>query len=77
MGRAREVMRASQEAQTAKKKKKICLQCRRPRFKPWDKKIPWRMKWKPTPVFLPVEFHGQRNLVGYSIWGHKELNITE
>ena len=37
----------------------------------------WRMKWKPTPVFLPVEFHGQRNLVGYSIWGLKELNITE
>ena len=24
----------------------------------------------------PVEFHGQRNLVGYSPWGHKELERT-
>ena len=26
---------------------------------------------------MPGEFHGQRNLVGYSPWGHKELNTTE
>ena len=25
-----------------------------------------------TPVFLPKESHGQRSLVGYSPWGHKE-----
>ena len=31
----------------------------------------------PAPVFLPGEFHRQRNLVGYSPWGHKELDITE
>ena len=37
----------------------------------------WRRKWQPTPVFLPGEFHGQRNLVGYSPWDHKELDITE
>ena len=30
-----------------------------------------------TPVFLPVEFHGQRSLVGYSPWGRKELDMTE
>ena len=29
-----------------------------------------------TPVFLPREFHGQRSLVGYSPWGHKELDMT-
>ena len=29
------------------------------------------------PVFLPGEFHGQRNLAGYSPWGHKELDTTE
>ena len=29
-------------------------------------KIPWRREWKPTPVFLPGEFHGQRILEGYS-----------
>ena len=26
----------------------------------------WRRKWQLTPVFLPRESHGQRNLVGYS-----------
>ena len=25
----------------------------------------WRRKWQPTPVFLPGEFYGQRNLAGY------------
>ena len=30
-----------------------------------------------TPVFLPGEFHGLRNLVGYSLWGHRELDTTE
>ena len=30
-----------------------------------------------TPVFLPGEFHGQRNLAGYNPWGHKELDTTE
>ena len=30
-----------------------------------------------TPVFLPGEFHEQKNLVGYSPWGHKELDTTE
>ena len=27
---------------------------------------------QPTPEFLPGEFQGQRNLVGYSPWGCKE-----
>ena len=31
----------------------------------------------PIPVFLPGEFHGQRSLVGYSLWGGKESNMTE
>ena len=31
---------------------------------------------QPTPVFLPGESHGQRNLVGYSPWGHKESGTT-
>ena len=29
------------------------------------------------PVFLPGVFHGQRSLVGYSPWCHKELEVTE
>jgi len=55
---------------------RIHLQCTRHEFSPWVKKIPWRRKWQPTPVFLPGEFHGQRGLVGYSAWGHKELDTT-
>ena len=34
----------------------------------WAKKIPWRRKWQPTPVFSPRKSHGQRSLVGYSPW---------
>ena len=26
---------------------------RRPGFDPWIRKIPWRMKWQPTPVLFP------------------------
>ena len=40
-------------------------------------KIPWRRKWQPAPVFLLGESHGQRSLVGYSLWGHKESDMTE
>ena len=53
------------------------LQCRRPGFDPWVGKVPWRRKWKATPVFLPAEFHGQRSLVGYSQWGYKKSDRTE
>ena len=51
--------------------------CRRHGFDPWTGKIPWRRKWQPTSVFLPGETHGQRNLVGYTPWGHKESETTE
>ena len=33
-------------------------------FDPWVGKIPWRMKWQPTPVFLLGKSRGQRGLVG-------------
>ena len=55
----------------------ICLQCGRPGFDPWVRKIPWRRKWQPTPVLLPGKSHGQRSLVGYSPWGHQESDTTE
>ena len=32
------------------------------------RKRPWRRKWQPTPAELPAEFHGLRNLAGYSPW---------
>ena len=28
-------------------------------------------------ILLPGKFHGQRSLVGYSPWGHKEVDMTE
>ena len=34
-------------------------------------KIIWRRARQPTPVFLPGESHGQRSLVGYSLWVEK------
>ena len=46
-------------------------------FDPWVRKIPCRRKWQSTPVFLPGEYHGQRSLVGYILWGYKELGTTE
>ena len=46
-------------------------------FDSWVEKIPWRMKWQPTPVFLAGESHGQRSLMGFSPWGHKESDTTE
>ena len=51
---------------------RIHLWCGRSRFDPWVRKIPWRRKWQPTPVFLPGKSHGQRSVAGYSPWGHKE-----
>ena len=50
------------------KQERIHLQCRKTRFDPWVGKIPWRRKWRPTPVFLPGQSHGQRSLAGYSPW---------
>ena len=43
----------------------------------WVRKILWRSKWLPAPVILPGEFHGERSLVGYSMWGCKESEITK
>ena len=42
-----------------------------------DRKDLQRKEWLPTPVFLPGEAHGQRNPVGYSPRGRKELDAPE
>jgi len=57
--------------------KASCLQCGRPGFNPWIRKIPWRRKWQPTPALLPGKSHGQRSVVGYSSRGRKESDTTE
>ena len=54
-----------------------CRRCKRGGFNPCIRKIPWRRKLQPIPVFVPGKFHGQRSLVGYSPWGLEELDTTE
>ena len=46
------------------------------RFDPWVRRIPWKRKWLPTPVFLPEELHGWRSRVSYSPWGCNESVAT-
>ena len=52
--------------------KELMCQSRRHKrcwFNPWVRKILWRRKWHPTPIFLLGESHGQKCLAGYSPWG--------
>ena len=44
---------------------------------PGSGRFPWKRKWRPTPVFVPGESHGQRSLVGYNPWGCKESDMTD
>ena len=44
--------------------KEPACQCRRLEVNPWVGKIPRRMEWQHTPVFLPGEFHGQATIHG-------------
>ena len=36
-----------------------------------------RRQWHPTPVLLPEKSHGWRSLVGCSLWGREESDMTE
>ena len=57
--------------------KESAYQCRRHRFDPWVRKLPWRRKQQPTPEFLPAKSQGQRNLVVYSPCGHKKSDTAD
>ena len=59
---------------------RIRLQCRKHRghaFNPWVWENPLEEEGQPTPAFLPGKSHGQRSLVSYNPWGHKESDTTE
>ena len=57
--------------------KEFACQCRthgRCCLDPWDRKISWRSKCQPTPIFSSEKFHGPWSLVGYRPnprWGCK------
>ena len=55
------------------RQKRIHPQCKRPGFDPWV----GRREWLSTSVFLPGEFHGQRSLASYNLWGLKELDTEQ
>ena len=57
--------------------KESACSCERLGINPWIRKMPWRRKWQPTPVFLPGELHGQKSLAGYSPWTCKESDTSE
>ena len=42
----------------------------------WSRERAWKREWQPIPVLLPRKSHGQKNLAGYSPWGHKESDTT-
>ena len=37
-------------------------------FDPWDRKIPWRRAWQPTPEFLPGESPWTQEPGGLQSW---------
>ena len=43
---------------------------------PGVKKLPWRRKWQPTPVFLPEESHDREDPGGLQPWGHPNLDLA-
>ena len=56
----------------------ISLHCRIHEGKPFNITIiQVYAKWHPTPVLLPGKSHGQRSLVGCSLWGCEESDTTE
>ena len=46
-------------------------------FNPWVRNVPWRRGWRTLQSSCLENSHGQRMLMGYSPWSHKELNMTE
>ena len=51
-----------------------CRTYRRLGLDPWVRKISWRRRWQPTPVFLSAEVHGQGS---YSPQGRNESDTPE
>ena len=48
-------------------------QCRKCRFDSWVRKIPWRRKWQPTPVFFAWEIPWLEEPVGLQFMGFQRV----
>ena len=60
--------------------KESACQCRRHRFDPWVRKIPWRRKWQPTPVSFAWEIPWTEDSGGLQSMGLKRVGhdlVTE
>jgi len=57
--------------------KESACQCKKCRFNPWVRRIPWSRKKQFCSVFLPGKSRGQRSLAGHTPWGCKESDTTE
>ena len=50
-----------------------CRGCKKLKFHPWVRKVPWKRTGQPAPVFSPGKSHAQRSLAGYSAQGCKSI----
>ena len=57
--------------------KESTCQCRRLRFNPWVRKIPWKRKWQPTPVFVPGKSMDREPWWATVHGVKKEMDMTE
>ena len=53
--------------------KESACQCRRHRFDPWVRKMPWRRKWQPTPVSFAWEIPWTEDSGGLQSMGLKRV----
>ena len=53
-----------------------CRRHKRLRCNPWVRKMPWKRKQQPTPVFLSGESHGEKKGMTEDemVWCHHQLN---
>ena len=55
---------------------RIRLPMQKMQFGLWVRKIPWRRKWQPTPVFLPEKSHRQEEPGGLQSMGSQRANTA-
>ena len=75
-GDLKETMTKEQLPRCLSGKESTC-QSRRHRSDPWVGEDPLEEEMATCSNILGWKTHGQRRLVGYSLWGHQESDMTE